>query len=301
VSNLVAVTATLYVAPVCAALAQTADTALWSAPPVQLGCARSRFGVVLDVGHTAESRGAISARGVPEFLFNLHLGQQMEKALLDAGFARTVLLVTEGAAKPSLYARVARANALQADLLLSIHHDSVPEPFLRDWDFVGGARRFSDDFKGHSIFISNEHRDTATSLKFARLLGHQLKARNLHYTPHYTQAAMGRYQRRLVDAETGVYRYDRLLVLRTTHMPAVLLEAGSIINREEELIAASAERHAVLAAAVTAAVEEFCATRTVPPTVMSAQRRVKKKLGAKKLPKQDEPQVVSAPDLSATY
>jgi N-acetylmuramoyl-L-alanine amidase len=204
VSNLVAVTATLYVAPVCAALAQTADTALWSAPPVQLGCARSRFGVVLDVGHTAESRGAISARGVPEFLFNLHLGQQMEKALLDAGFAKTVLLVTEGAAKPSLYARVARANALQADLLLSIHHDSVPEPFLRDWDFVGGARRFSDDFKGHSIFISNEHRDTATSLKFARLLGHQLKARNLHYTPHYTQAAMGRYQRRLVDAETGV-------------------------------------------------------------------------------------------------
>jgi N-acetylmuramoyl-L-alanine amidase len=41
---------------------------------------------------------------------------------------------------------------------------------------------------------------------------------------------MGRYRRELVDAEVGVYRFDQLIVLRMTRMPAVLLEAGSIIT-----------------------------------------------------------------------
>ena len=43
-------------------------------------------------------------------------------------------------------------------------------------------------------------------------------------------------------------------------MPAVLLEAGSIINRQEELELASPERRLAVAEAVAAAVEEFCAT-----------------------------------------
>ena len=42
---------------------------------------------------------------------------------------------------------------------------------------------------------------------------------------------MGHRRRILVDAEDGVYRYDQLIVLRQTKMPAVLLEAGSIVNR----------------------------------------------------------------------
>ena len=45
---------------------------------------------------------------------------------------------------------------------------------------------------------------------------------------------MGRYRHELIDAEAGVYRYDHLIVLHAVHMPTVLLEAGSIINRQEE-------------------------------------------------------------------
>jgi len=44
-------------------------------------------------------------------------------------------------------------------------------------------------------------------------------------------------------------------------MPAVLLEAGSIVNRQEELELATPERRLMVAEAVTAAVEEFCASR----------------------------------------
>ena len=72
---------------------------------------------------------------------------------------------------------------------------------------------------------------------------------------------MGRYRHELIDEEAGVYRYDHLIVLHTARMPAVLLEAGSIINRQEELELATSERRLMVAEAVTAAVEEFCASR----------------------------------------
>jgi len=78
---------------------------------------------------------------------------------------------------------------------------------------------------------------------------------------------MGHRRRQLVDAEAGVYRYDQLIVLRKTRMPAVLLEAGSIVNREEELLLDSPERQALIARAVTDAVEAFCSTRSAPKAV----------------------------------
>jgi N-acetylmuramoyl-L-alanine amidase len=76
---------------------------------------------------------------------------------------------------------------------------------------------------------------------------------------------MGNRRRQLVDAEAGVYRFDQLVVLRQTRMPAVLLEAGSIINRDEELVLQSPERQATIAEAVTDAVESFCGRRTRMP------------------------------------
>ena len=224
-------------------------------------CDSAAFRVVVDVGHTAESPGAISARGVYEYEFNLRLATLIKQKLLAAGFAKTVLLVTDGPARKSLFARVGRANRLSADLFLSIHHDSVPDSFLETWEYEGQEHGFSDRFKGHSIFFSNENVDPDASLAFGQLLGEQLKARGLQYTPHYIEKFMGHRQRLLVDAKVGVYRYDQLIVLRTTQMPAVLLEAGSIINRAEELVMNSPERQSLIGAAVTDAVEGFCAIR----------------------------------------
>ena len=72
---------------------------------------------------------------------------------------------------------------------------------------------------------------------------------------------MGRSQHPLLDKETGVYSYDKLIVLKTTRMPAVLLEAGSIINRDEELKMDSPERRDIISSGVTTAVKEFCDPR----------------------------------------
>src|SRR6266496_704052 len=224
-------------------------------------CNRAAFRVIVDVGHTVERHGVLSARGATEYMFNLRLANQIEQ-----------MLVAAAPPPRGLLERAARANSLGADLFLSIHHDGVPDPFVEKWEYDGREHAFSDRFKGHSIFISNDNGDPWGSLRFGRLLGNQLKARGLQYTPHYTEKFMGSRQRKLVDAEAGVYRYDQLIVLRSTRMPAVLLEAGSIVNRDEELLLESPERQAAIAAAVTDAVEAFCVARAPRKPARAARR-----------------------------
>lgn len=229
--------------------------------PVATRCDPAKFKIVLDVGHTAESEGAISARNVSEFVYNLRLARQIEKRLKAEGFAETRLLLTEGKARRSLFKRVAAANDLRADLLLSIHHDSVPNKFLEEWEFEGKKSRYSDRFSGYSVFVSRSNPDYRTSLSFAELIGREMKAQGLDYAAQYSQPIMGRHQRELLNRETGVYRYDELIVLRKTRMAAVLLEAGSIINRDEELQMGSQQRRDIISGGVTAALKTFCEPR----------------------------------------
>ena len=224
-------------------------------------CQHSAFRAVVDVGHTIEVPGAISARGVVEYAFNLQLADAVKQALVAAGFDRTVRLVTATAPPKGLIERAALANKMHADLFISIHHDSVPDYLLETWQYEEQQHQFSDRFQGYAIFMSHDNVDRAGSLQFGRLLGKALQARGLQYTPHYTLPLMGNRRRELIDAAAGVYRYDQLIVLRNTRMPAVLLEAGSIVNRQEELELASPERRELISAAVVSAVKDFCMAR----------------------------------------
>jgi len=181
--------------------------------------------------------------------------------LKAAGFAETRLLVTDGKARPSLFKRVAAASDLHADLLLSIHHDSVPNKLLEDWEFEGKKSHFSDRFSGYSVFVSRDNPDFKTSLLFAELVGKELKAEGSIMPGNIPRPSWAGTSTPLLNKETGVYSYDELVVLRKARMPAVLLEAGSIINRDEELQMDSPERRNIISSGVTAAVKEFCESR----------------------------------------
>ncbi|WP_413815256.1 N-acetylmuramoyl-L-alanine amidase [Bradyrhizobium sp.] len=224
-------------------------------------CEMPKFRIVVDVGHTPDSYGALSARNDPEFGFNFRLARLIAAKLKSEGFAETRLLVTDGKARPSLFKRISAANEGRADLFLSVHHDSVPDTLLETWEFDGAKSYFSDRFSGHSLFVSRQNPRFATSLMLARMIGRQLKEQGLHYASQYTLPLMGRYRRQLLDKDVGVYRYDGLIVLSRTRSAAVLLEAGSIINRDEEMEMNSAERHEAVAGAVAAAMREFCDRR----------------------------------------
>ena len=59
-------------------------------------CNPATFRVIVDVGHTPESPGAVSARGVDEYEFNLRLAKVIDAKLREAGFNRAHLLLASG-------------------------------------------------------------------------------------------------------------------------------------------------------------------------------------------------------------
>ena len=88
---------------------QAAGHSAWAGPaggaakrPPNPLCDRAAFRVAVDVGHTAQSPGAMSARGVGEYDFNLRLARRTEQDLVRAGFGRSVLLVTDGPTRKGL-------------------------------------------------------------------------------------------------------------------------------------------------------------------------------------------------------
>jgi len=265
----------LLLAATDAHLARSEEQTPAATAPAHSNCQPSAFRVVVDVGHTLDVPGALSARGVPEYAFNLQLAQQIKKTLVDAGFDKAVLLITAKAPTAGLFERANIANRLPADLFISIHHDSVPDNLIHAWQYEGQDQQYNDDYPGYALFVSNDNADRAGSLLFGKFLGKALQARGLQFTPHYTLPLMGHRRRQLLDADAGVYRYDQLVVLRYTRMPALLLEAGSIVNRQEELELATPERRTLTSEAVAAAVEDFCAARAHPKIEQPVKRPTK--------------------------
>ena len=227
-------------------------------------CKRATFKILIDVGHTPDDPGAISAHGNPEYGYNLNLANVAMAQLIDAGFRQTTLLLAKGKGYGQLAQRAEIANRVAPDLLLSIHHNSTRERYIRRWEFAGVERNYSDKFSGHSLFVSLKNRFYKQSVDFAKLLGRELAAAGLQFTPQHAED-IPTARLPLVDAELGVYRYDNLVVLKDVRVPAVLFEAGLIINRKDELVLGTPERRSLLAKAITSATLTYCNTRQATP------------------------------------
>lgn len=237
-----------------------------AAVPPAAGCARDAFRAVLDVGHDPESPGAISARGVPEFRFNLALARRILQQLHRNGFTRARLLVRE---RRGLAARARALNALDPALVISVHHDSVQPRYLRRGRIGGRLRTFSDRHSGYSIFVSHKNPRREESERFARILGEELIGRDHRFTMHHAEDIPGE-NRPVIDGRVGVFRYDGLVVLREVRAPAVLFEAAVIVNPQDEQRAGDGAFRSDIAAAVAAAVERHCAGEPGAPAAEPA-------------------------------
>lgn len=218
--------------------------------------AASPLRVAVDVGHGRESPGARSARGVGEFFFNRDLARQLAAQLEQISPSLTPLLVAADGVGPSPRRRARIAEEAGAAALVSIHHDSVQPRYLETWVRGGEVGHYSDRFRGYSLFYSARHRDPAASRELAFAVGRALRDAGFAPSIHHAEPIEGE-QRPLEDAELGVYRFDDLRVLRTAAMPAVLVEAGVLVHRQEELLLADPESQKAMAAAMARGVQAF--------------------------------------------
>lgn len=202
--------------------------------------------VAVDIGHSAASPGATSARGRAEFYFNRDLAGHLAAALQTQQF--NVRLVNWDGSHTGLESRTAQAR--QVDFFISVHHDSVQPRYLKTWVLKDHQESYSDWFSGFSLFVSRWNPNPARSLACASAIGAALRESGFTPTLHHAEPIEGE-NRTLADEANGVYYYDELTVLRTAMQPAILLEAGVIANRDEETMLARIDTQQRIGRAVT--------------------------------------------------
>jgi N-acetylmuramoyl-L-alanine amidase len=156
---------------------------------------------------------------VAEFEFNLRLASEIKKKLEENGMR--VRMIGERGDMIFLNHRTRAAQG--ADLFLSIHHDSARAHLH--------SRR--DEFAGFSLFISRHNPKLEKSLACASAIGEALRAAGMTPSRYHADPVIGE-NRPFADELNGVHFYDNLGVGKTAKMASVLVEAGVIINRDEE-------------------------------------------------------------------
>ena len=222
-----------------------------------LPASTAEFVVVLDPGHSPKKPGALSARGVPETEFNDRLAKEIARLLESIEDVRVVLTRKPGE-ECGLKQRVERIHEADPDLAISVHHDSVQPHFLTGWEHQGKQLRYSDRFSGFSLFVPEKGYYAQISRIAARLLADHLIAGRQAFSTYHAMKIPGE-SRKWLDPERGIFSGDFLYLSRNLKVPFVLLEAGVIVNREEEQRLsdpAEVQRLAGLVAGAVAALRE---------------------------------------------
>ena len=198
----------------------------------------------MDVGHYAAEPGVTSASGRPEFEYNRDLALEVKAELERAGLQ--VRLIGERGDYAVLHHRTRDARG--AGLFVSIHHDSVKERLLPE----------ADRFSGFSLFISKFNPKAEQSLACASAIGVRLRGAGFTPSRYHADPVLGE-ARPFADEANGVHYYDNLAVARSAAMASVLVEAGVIVNRQEDQRMRDPDVRRRIAAAVAGGVRECLA------------------------------------------
>lgn len=176
--------------------------------------------VALDVGHSMRRAGATAASGAKEFDLNLALSMDISRRLSILGVGSR-LIGSEGMTD----ILIDRTRAAATDrLFISIHHDSIREEWMPQ----------VHEFSGFALFVSRKNAKVRESLDCARRIGDQLLAAGFKPSRYHAIPVPGE-NRPFADESRGIHFFDDLVVLKTATQPAVLVEAGVIVNPADEM------------------------------------------------------------------
>lgn len=223
--------------------------------------------IVLDAGHNPQQGGALGVRGIYEVDYNDRFVAELKPQLEKIGWQ--VRLTRKKDQTATLGERVQMANQHNADLFLSIHHDSAQEHYLQATEFNNKkSYQTLKPLSGSSLFISHLNGQPEQSYCLANAIGRNIVALGRSPALHHAEPIAGE-NRPLLNAEYGIYRYDNLAVLRGTQMPAVLLEVGVIPDKADEAYINNPTHRKAIEKAIVQAVQTYtteCIARPVTQT-----------------------------------
>jgi N-acetylmuramoyl-L-alanine amidase len=230
-----------------------------AAPDTAAG-ARALPLIMLDPGHGGQDVGAISVfEGRFEKDLTLQLARVIAAELEGSGRFRVALTRSDDRFIP-LAGRVAIARRAGADLFLSIHGDSAPNPMARGATVYTLSTVASDAMAARVAARENK----ADAIATVPLAGEEPQAAAILYDLALRGAtnASASFAQTLTAAlaarapvTSNSHRFAGFHVLKTADMPAALLETGYLTNEEDARRLFSAEGQRAIALAVRAALE----------------------------------------------
>lgn len=191
--------------------------------------------VMLDAGHGGWESGATS-NGASEEDMNLNLAQKLTGELNNRGYE--VINTREGDTTVSLGDRSTEANASNADIFISLHHNAL------NGDAEGIETFYYEYTVGYEPSQNSEEHNDGQRLANSAYLAELIQAELIAGTD---------------TVDRGV-KTDTFSVLRETDVPAVLVEFGFIDNDSERAQLLNAEYQDIMVNAVANAVETYFAT-----------------------------------------
>jgi N-acetylmuramoyl-L-alanine amidase len=219
---------------------------------------RSVRRVVLDPGHGGNDPGAIGPSGLREKDVTLDIAHRAAP-LLARQLGVTTLLTRDGDHFVALEERIARANAFQADLFVSIHCNSSDDgggkavmTFVLDETREDSAMRLAARENAASPAAAAE---LANAL--SRLSDPESAAASLHFAGLLQRAAMGSLAQGYGQVPDGGVKRAGFYVLAGARMPAVLFETSFISSPDGETRFNTADFRQRLADAIVNAVRAY--------------------------------------------
>lgn len=220
--------------------------------------------VVLDPGHGGEDFGAIGPSGIREKDVVLGVARALAVRLRADGLR--VALTREDDRAVALTERAEEANALEADLFLSIHANAAESRAARGIETFFASLRASDEAAGrvaqreNAVFGDAAAPKAGASDPLLALLGDLVHAEHVAGSGEFARLAYARLSGIRESADPASARGVKqapFLVLLHVQMPATLVEIGFITNEAEERALGQATRQAEIADVLCEAVREF--------------------------------------------
>jgi N-acetylmuramoyl-L-alanine amidase len=242
-----------------------------SLPPVQGPRRADAPLVVIDAGHGGHDPGSLSQSGnAREKDVALKIARAIRDELLAGGKVRVAMTRSDDRFLV-LQERREIARALRADLFISVHCDSAPNPSARGATIYTLSETSSDRVAAalaarenkadviNGIDLSRETNDVSSILI-------DLAQRETLNTSSAFAAVLQRELSPLIGLKPTFHKYAGLMVLKAPDVPSVLLETGYISNNDDLALLTSEEYRHKIALGVRRAVEAHFARQLVGKT-----------------------------------
>lgn len=224
-----------------------------------------RFMIVIDPGHGGIDGGATGSGGTVEKDLVLAISRLLGKQIEAAG-PFDVRYTRESDVFVSLNRRRAIARDHDADLLISVHADSLRQSHVRGTTIYTLAKKASDTL-AHEIAESENMADVVAGLAAPEeqdVVSNILADLTLRETTIFSRGFSDRLVVRLADRVELINNPQRsasFVVLKNAEIPGVLLELGYLSNNEDEELLTDPAWQEVMALHVAEAVVDFFSPR----------------------------------------